>query len=149
MVHCRPMVDNIDPVAALQLIKTTHTWWWCQDIWSGYNTAGVRKILVEISYYSFDETSCAKALTTYAPSAGAFATPTSGFSHTSRNQKAMEANRWTFGALIFNRHNIPSTWASRTFRLMTCIQSSQQSLQRLESYLGEHHFFNATGITFR
>ena len=39
---------------------------------------------------------CTKALTTYAPSAGAFATPTSSFSCTSWYQKAMQADRWTF-----------------------------------------------------
>ena len=39
---------------------------------------------------------CTKALTTYAPSAGAFATPTSTFSCTSWYQKAMQADRWTF-----------------------------------------------------
>ena len=41
---------------------------------------------------------CTKALTTHAPSAGALATPTSSLSGTSRNQKAMQADRWTFGA---------------------------------------------------
>ena len=66
---------------------------------------GLRPVLVEpIKIWVINQKKlknpkiCTKALTTYAPSAGAFATPTSNLSCTSRNQKAMQANRWTFGA---------------------------------------------------
>ena len=96
---------------------------------------------------SFTKISCTKALTTYAPSAGAFATPTSGFSRTSRNQKAMEANRWTFGALniLQSQHTFLRTPSSQLVSNHVSNPCKDQ-IHTWESII----FFNyATGIIFR
>ena len=102
---------------------------------------------IQFNFLNFKLSSCTKALTTYAPSAGAFATPTSGFSRTSRNQKAMEANRWTFGALniLQSQHTFLRTPSSQLVSNHVSNPCKDQ-IHTWESII----FFNyATGIIFR
>ena len=72
---------------------------------------------------------CTKALTTYAPSTGAFATPTSGYSRTSRNQEAMRTNRWTFGAI----------WQGQEDQTRVTMTRKCQEYFRLTSYMLRIH----------
>ena len=74
------------------------TTWWMPSSWTETSSCRTYQNWVLNLKKLKNPKICAKALTTYAPSAGAFATPTSNLSCTSRNQKAMQANRWTFGA---------------------------------------------------